>query len=191
MLPSAAPTASVARITSRTGSSSTNRKNSAAKLHKAKIAPTLRSMPPVIRQNAMPSATKPNSANSRSSDSGFCTGVVGDGQAEINQQADHHGERDDRLEPLLQQQFRQARAAAKSWPAPRPKLVSMVRRHQRDPVSGQLPPCESDSAASGVAINLATSAVGAIGTGDVAALLRQSEAVTAVGVALSSQTGCV
>ncbi len=71
MLPSTAPTASVAGITRPTGHSSTSRKNSAEKLHSAKIAPTLRSMPPEIRQNPIASATKPNSANSRSSDSMF------------------------------------------------------------------------------------------------------------------------
>jgi len=42
-------------------------------LQKAKIAPTLKSMPPEIRQKPMASATKPNSANSRNSDSVFCT----------------------------------------------------------------------------------------------------------------------
>ena len=67
--PMTAPVTSVARNTSQAGKPSTNRQNSAVKLQTAKIAPTLRSMPPEIRLNIMPSATKPNSANSRARDS--------------------------------------------------------------------------------------------------------------------------
>ena len=62
MPPTAAPTAIVPRMTSGTGSSATLSRNRAVKLQSANMAPTLRSMPPVIRQNAMPMATKPNSA---------------------------------------------------------------------------------------------------------------------------------
>ena len=66
--PMTAPVSSVATTTSQAGNPSTNRQNKAVKLQTAKIAPTLRSMPPEIRVKAIPSATKPNSANSRISD---------------------------------------------------------------------------------------------------------------------------
>jgi hypothetical protein len=71
--PTTAPVSSVAITTSHAGKPSTNKKNSAAKLQSAKIAPTLKSIPPEIRLNAMPSATKPNSANSRISERTFAS----------------------------------------------------------------------------------------------------------------------
>ena len=100
--------ASVATIASPTGRPSTNRKNSAAKLQKAKIAPTLRSMPPEMRLKRH--AERDEAEFGEQPHQRHCVAeraVVRDGQREIDREPDHHRERDDRLEPLLEQQLGQ------------------------------------------------------------------------------------
>ncbi len=68
------------------------------------------------------------------------SGIVGNRRGEPKQQRDHQGEGDHRLEPLLQQQFREQEPRRQAGVQPRAEAGAHgAVRHQRAPFSGQLP----------------------------------------------------
>ena len=151
---------------------STSRKYSAEKLQSAKIAPTERSMPPVIRQNPIAERDEAEFGEQpQQRQRVLHRGIVGNRQREIEPEPDHHRERDDRLEPLLQQQFRQQQ----------PRREPPHRRPQTHPSSTLSKSALGLNAESGAAFYRGA---GRCAAGCTQLLLRQREAVGAVGVAL-------